>query len=292
MLLVTGATGFVGRNLLKKLVDKKIKVRCLVRDKKKIDANNELEIVQGDILDKDILYTVTQNVDIVIHLAAIIKSSDPKEYMNVNVQGTRNLVEACIKNGVKKIIHVSSLDAVLKETNIYGKTKAIGEDIIKNSNIDYIILRPSLIYGKGVKEITILAEWIRKYPVIPVVGSGKGNLQPVYVEDVCDTIVKLIDSSRKNKIYYVAGEQKISLNDLIDKIANMSSKRVIKIHIPIWLLWLTLKWYNFITKDLSLNYEFLKLLSQDKTCEISDIKKDLEFKPISLDNGLRLILQN
>lgn len=292
MLLITGATGFVGRRLLKKIIDKKIKVRCLIRNKKKIDGDNELEIIQGDLSDREILYDATLGADTVVHLAAVIKSSDPSEFMNVNVQGTKNLIEACVKNGVKRIIYVSSLDVTLNETNIYGETKAIGEDIIKNSNIDYIILRPSLIYGKGSKDITLLTELINRYPLIPVVGSGEGKLQPVYVDDVCDTIVKLIESDKKNKIYHIAGEQKISLNDLIDKIAGLSSRRVIKIHVPLWLLWLPLKLYSLIARNSTINYESLNLLTNDKTCEIDDIKNDFHFKPLSLDDGLRLVLQN
>ena len=292
MLLITGATGFVGRRLLKKIIDEKIKVRCLIRNKKKIDGDNELEIIQGDLSDRDTLYDATLGVDTVVHLAAVIKSSDPGEFMNVNVQGTKNLIEACVKNRVKRIIYVSSLDVTLNKTNIYGKTKAIGEDIIKNSNIDYIILRPSLIYGKGSKDITLLTELINRYPLIPVVGSGEGKLQPVYVDDVCDTIVKLIESDKKNKIYHIAGEQKISLNDLIDKIAGLSSRRVIKIHVPLWLLWLPLKLYSLIARNSTINYESLNLLTNDKTCEIDDIKNDFHFKPLSLDDGLRLVLQN
>lgn len=294
MLLITGATGFVGRRLLKKIIDKRIKARCLIRNKKKIDGDgdNELEIIQGDLSDRDALYDATQSVDTVVHLAAVIKSSDPNEFMNVNVHGTKNLVEACVKNRVKRIIYVSSLDVTLNETNIYGKTKAIGEDIIKNSNIDYIILRPSLIYGKGSKDITLLTELINRYPLIPVVGNGEGKLQPVYVDDVCDAIVKLIESDKKNKIYHIAGEQKISLNDLIDKIAGLSSRQVIKVHVPLWLLWLPLKLYSLIARNSMINYESLNLLTNDKTCEIDAIKNDFHFKPLSLDDGLRLVLQN
>lgn len=292
MLLITGATGFVGRRLLEKLISKRLKVRCLVRDKKKIDKNNDLEIVQGDILYKNALYNATQKVDTVIHLATIIKSSDPEEFTNVNAQGTRNLVEACIKNEVKKIIYVSSLDAVLNETNTYGKTKKIGEDIIKESGIDYIILRPSLIYGKGSKAVMKLSELIKKYPLIPVVGDGEGKFQPVYVDDVCDVILNAIESDVRNKAYCIAGEQKISWNEFIDKIANLFSKRVVKIHVPLWVFWLPLELYSLVVKNPLFDYESLNLLKQDKICDLSEIKKDFGFKPISLDDGLRLVLQN
>lgn len=292
MLLVTGASGFVGRNLVKKLVAGRTKVRCLVRDKKKIDENERLEVVEGSVLDKGILDSATQGVDAVIHLAAVIKSSDPREFADVNVQGTRNLVEACVNNKVRRIIYVSSLDAGLNGAGIYGRTKAGGEDIVKNSGVDYVILRPSFIYGKGAKDLVTLMKLIARCPVVPVVGHGEGKLQPVHVDDVCDVIVRLLESGARSKTYYIAGEQKISLNDLIDKVANLTSKRVVKIHIPLWVLWLPLKLYGLIVRNSSISYESLSLLNRDKTCEIADIERDLGFKPRSLDDGLRLVLQS
>ncbi|MFZ3089130.1 MAG: NAD-dependent epimerase/dehydratase family protein [Nitrospirota bacterium] len=290
MILVTGGTGFLGRNLLKKLIHEKILFRCLVRDRKKIDDNSRVEIIEGDILDRGILDKATKDVDTVIHLAAIIKSGDNSDLVRVNVDGTRNLVDACITNGVKRIIYISSLDAGLKDTNIYGKTKAIAEDIIKSSNIDHIILRPALVYGRGSKDICLLADMIKRYPVIPVFGNGEGLLQPVHVDDVCNIILRLInDRNIRNKIYYVAGEEKISLNALIDKIAGLFSKRVIKIHIPLWVLWLPLRAYNFFLKKSLINYKSLSILSMDKVCEIGEARGDLNFKPLNLEEGLKSV---
>lgn len=288
MILITGSTGFVGQNLLKSIIDKNIKVRCLVRNKRKIN-NNKLDIVEGDLINKDSLDKATQNVNTVIHLAAMIKSSNPKDFINININGVKNLVEACIKNKVKKIIYISSLDAGLNDTNIYGKSKKLGEDIIKNSDIDHIILRPSLIYGKNSQDIIMLTNLIKKFPFIPIIGNGKSRLQPVYVNDVCEIIIKLINSKIKNKLYYIAGEEKISMNDFVDKIASLYSKRIIKIHFPLWLLWLPLKLYGFIFRG-SMNYESVKLLNKDKICDISDIKRDFNFKPISLNKGLEYTL--
>jgi len=290
VILVTGGAGFLGRNLLKKLFNGKIRVRCLVRDRKKIDNDAKVEIIEGDILDRESLYKAAQDVDTVIHLAAIIRSGDNNDFIRVNVDGTRNLVDACLKNGVQRIIYISSLDAGLKNANIYGRTKAIAEDIVRKSGIDYIILRPALIYGKGSKDICLLAELIKRYPVIPVFGDGEGLLQPVYVDDVCDVILKLInDRNIKNKIYYVAGKEKISLNSLIDKIAGLFSKRVIKIHIPLWVLWLPLRVYNLFEKKSLINYKSLSILSMDKVCEIGEVRGDLNFKPLNLEEGLKSV---
>lgn len=290
MIFLTGGTGFLGRNLLEKLFNKKIKVRCLVRDRKKIDSNSMVEVIEGDISDKGTLYKGTQGVDTVIHLAAIIKSADDNDFAKVNVEGTGNLVGACLKNNVQRIIYISSLDAGLENTNSYGRTKRTAEDIVKRSNINYIILRPALIYGKGSKDICLLAELIKRYPIIPVFGNGEGLLQPVHVDDVCDIIIRLInDRSIKNKIYYIAGEEAISLNYLIDKIAGLFSKKIVKIHIPFWLLWLPLKVYNLFKKKSLINYKSLSILCKNKVCEIGDARRDLNFNPLNLEEGLKSV---
>lgn len=290
MLLITGATGFVGTNLLRNLHHYKKGIRCLVRNENKLYRNTEVEVVQGDISDKNILNKATNGVDVVVHLAAVIKSSAPEEFINVNLTGTKNLVEACLRNKVKKIIYVSSLDVTLNKINIYAKTKASGEDEVVKSDIDYIILRPSMIYGKDSEDMCILARMVRAFPIIPVIGSGEYKLQPVFIDDVCGIITKLVDSEIKNKVYFIAGEQKINMNALIDKIAALYTKKTLKIHIPLWSLWLPIKLYNLFLKNSPISYDSLKMINQDKICEISEIKKDFNFRPVNIDDGLRLAL--
>lgn len=286
MILVTGATGFIGKNLLKKLLDKNLPVRALARDKNKISKVNNLEVVEGDLLDKEKLFKATENVDVVIHLAAVVKASSSYGYNKTNIEGTKNLVEACLKNKVKKIIYISSLDACLDGTNCYGESKALGEKIVIASGIDYIIIRPALVYGKESDAVGVLADLIKKLPIIPVVGNGKAILQPIYVDDVCRAIIKLLESDLKNKMFYLAGEERISIDGLIDKIAKIYSKKVMKIHVPLWLMFLPLKLYNFIIKNSAFTYDSLKLSNTDKICDISEIKSLLNFKFINLEEGL------
>jgi len=286
MIFITGATGFIGKNLLKKLLEANLLIRALARDKSRINKVNNLEVIEGDLLDKENLFKVMQNVDVVIHLAAVVKASSAYEYNKTNIEGTKNLVEACLKNKVKKIIYISSLDAGLDNPNCYGESKALGEIIIRESGIDYIILRPSLVYGRESDVIVMLAGLIKKLPVIPVVGNGGAILQPIYVEDVCEIIIKLLDGDIKNKIYYLAGEERVSIDGFIDKIAKIYSKKVIKMHVPLWLIFLPLKLYNFVIKNSVFTYDSLKLSNTNKICDISEIKSLFNFKFLNLDEGL------
>ena len=113
MILITGATGFVGRNLLEKL--SKRPIRCLVKDKSSLGKN--IEIVRGNLTDLKSLDEATKNISIVIHLAAIIKSKNKEEFKKINAEGTRNLVNASKKNGVKKFIYISSSDVIFKKSD-------------------------------------------------------------------------------------------------------------------------------------------------------------------------------
>jgi nucleoside-diphosphate-sugar epimerase len=136
----------------------------------------------------------------------------------VNVVGTKNIVEACRKNNAK-LIHVSTVNAIAGIKNAYGRTKELAEEIVVESEIDYVILRCTLIYGKGSPDMEKIIKSV-SMPIVPMIGSGKNKLQPVYVEDVVDAILKSAKthgskasgvaenrrfSCKNGKIYNIAG---------------------------------------------------------------------------------------
>jgi len=292
MLLITGITGFVGNVLQRELREREIRFRCLARGRQPPPQISGGEVVVGDLLDQDGLLPLTRGVNTVIHLAARIQSADPAEIMEVNVRGTENLVAACIRNGVSKIIYISSLDAVLDKSGAYGKSKARAEEIVRKSNIGYTILRPAFIYGRDARNLAALTRVIRSFPIFPVPGSGRARLQPVHVRDLCAVILKLIRDQARNRAYCIAGEERISMNDLIDRIAGCFSKRVWKVHIPPGLLWLLWQLRRFLPSGSAPSWQSLRLLNRDKICDIGDARQDLGFAPISLDEGLRRVFSS
>ena len=153
MILITGSTGFVGRNLINKIPDKE-KVKCLVRKSSNIKflKEHDVQLIYGDITDKKSMDNALKDTDIVIHLAALINGTK-KQFYNVNVEGTRNLIALCRKNKVKRIIALSSMAATRKHLDNYGKSKKESEDLIKDSGLNYTIFRPTMIYGKGSNSI-------------------------------------------------------------------------------------------------------------------------------------------
>src|SRR3989344_3021432 len=147
MIALTGATGFIGINLIEQLGSKKIK--CLVRKyTEKLNKKN-IEPVIGDLTDKNSVDTFLNKAKILIHLAAVIDLANKKEYYKINVEGTKNLVDSCKKNKIKRIIFVSSMASTKDYLDDYGRSKRAAEVLIKKSGLDYTILRPSFVYGKN-----------------------------------------------------------------------------------------------------------------------------------------------
>lgn len=268
-ILITGSNGNVGTALKKGLTNSKYNVLCMRRDKKG---------AYGDLRDYNSLLNVTKDVDLIIHLAGIIKGNN-KILKEVNIKGTKNLINACEKNKVKKILFVSTLD-VKFDTN-YGTSKLNAEKIIEKSKLKYIILRPSLIYGKNFTTgISSLIKILKKSPIIPMIGKGDNLYQPLYVEDLVILIKEIINKNKfNNKTYFVCGKDVINMNDLIDLICLNLKKKRIKVHIPLFICKI-LKFFPFI--DIELENFTLNKIEDNK-----EIKEDFNFNPIGIQEGIK-----
>ena len=256
-ILITGASGFVGKHLVKELLNSPHQVETYNRQKG--------YSYRADLNDKPYLAKATKNKDLVIHLAASYK----KNLNKINITGTKSLVEACVKNKVKKIIYMSSYDVLIKSK--YGLSKLAAEKIIKNSGINYIILRPTVIYGGDNKNIGTIEACIKKYSIVPVPGDGTVKMQPLFVGDLVKLIFNSLKSEVKNQVYYVAG-QVLSFNEMVDIIAEHQNKKAFKIHTP-----------KFIVKLIN------KSLLNSKLCDIDDLKntnKDLGFTFRNFRDGI------
>lgn len=287
MILITGATGYVGQNLVSKL-SKDQRVRCFVTIEKSVGDN--VDFVRGDLSDINSLEEATRGISSVVHLAAVIKSRRREEFVKVNVEGTKNLLSACIKNKVKRFIYISSYDVILRNKNDYAFSKIQAEDIVKNSGLDYIIIRPTVIYGRGDKRnLGMLFGLIKKYSFAPVIGSGNYKLQPVYVEDVVEAIVKCLEIKKAKKTYFVGGPEALTFNEVVNKTSEVLSKRAVKLHIPLPIIKLFLKSYEKVFRNPFMTYNELLSTIEDKTCDISETEKELGFRPISFEEGLKKV---
>lgn len=231
--LVTGATGYIGRRLCS-FLEGKYEVRCVVRDIERAKAllPASAALVRGDMTDEASLKAAASGAWAVVHLAAL--KSDEKGIVEVNVGGARSLVAACKAGGVRRVVNIGSQASRMARRGDYGNTKAESDAILNASGLDVTTLLPSVVYGpKDPGVFGKLARVASTAPVVPVIGDGKARYQPVHVDDVCAVIAGCLREPKTvGKTYSVGGPEPITLEGLIDLVAERQGKSPLKVHLP------------------------------------------------------------
>jgi NADH dehydrogenase len=238
---VTGATGFVGRAVLHALRAHGYVVRCLVRRGSERDLRGfeAIERVEGDILAPPSLADALPGCDAVVHLVGIIREyrAASVTFERVHTQGTRNVLEAAAAAGVRRYLHMSALGTRPGARSRYHQTKWAAEEAVRASGLDWTIFRPSIIYGRGDGLVTLLAGMVRRLPVVPVLGSGRQQLQPVAVEEVAEGFARALAVTETVKqVYEVAGPDRVSMVELLERIGAILERPVRRVHVPLGLV--------------------------------------------------------
>jgi NADH dehydrogenase len=194
-ILVTGASGFVGSHVLPELLGAGHRVVALVRTARAGEKVTQrlpatlrasVELRTGDVGRPATLPTALAGVDAVVHLVAIPRDRNGgRDLLAVNLDGTRNVVAAMKVAGVRRLVHLGALGVVDREELHYAKSKARAERVVAESDLDWTILKPSLLFGPGDGFFNIIAGLVRMTPgIVPVPGDGKSRFQPLHVGDL------------------------------------------------------------------------------------------------------------
>ncbi len=293
MIVMTGATGFVGRNLLRALREEGMEVRCVVRSERGAEFVKDLGAypVHGDVTDRDSLLRAVGGADTAISLVGILFESGKATFKAIHVDGVRNYIEACKEKGVKHFIHVSALGTRPDARSKYHQTKWEAEEIIRHSSLDYAIFRPSVIFGREDNFVNLFARIIRISPIINIPGSGRNRMQPVYVKDLVRAMVMAVKDGRYlGKTYEIGGRDILTFEEIIDTICKVLGKRRIKVHIPISLLrpgaWImeTLLPRPLLTRDQIL------MLEEDNITTENALPEVFKIEPTGFEEGIRTYL--
>jgi NADH dehydrogenase len=272
-----------------------VPVRVLIRSEKNADYFKRIkaETAFGDITDAKAVDKAVEGAEIVVHLAALVNSADRKKFQEVNVDGTKNLLDASKKYGVKRFVFFSSAVITSKIKGIYSDSKIKGEKLVRDSGVPYTIVRPSLLYGDNdVKNFGGMIKLIKKLPIVPTVGSGNAKTQPVYIGDVVDAVVSVIGSQKaKNNEYFIAGPETLTLNEMIGITSKKLGVKRLKFHVPIILARPVVFFYERLAKNPSIITEQIKRMNEDKVYDITDAEKDFGYKPMKFEKGLSIFLR-
>jgi len=226
---VTGANGFVGKSVRKLLY--KNKVRVLGISRKNFEKYSTETNVQSKNLLEQLLQKKLKNYDAMVHLIGIGVESPKSTFKEINVNLTKNVIKTCKKSGIKKIIYISGLGVSKNNTSSYFASKYKAEQEIINSGLDYTIFRASYIIGKTDHLSKSLTKQMKKGTII-IPGSGKYQLQPIFVEDVAKIILESILRKKfSNKILDLVGPKKISFEDFVKLFSKNTKVKFKKINL-------------------------------------------------------------
>jgi NADH dehydrogenase len=292
-ILITGGTGVMGSVLVKKLTaaGNRVRVLTLPNDPGAARAKElGADVRFGNIADAASLSGICDGIDTVYHLAAIIIAFDDALYEKINTGGTANIAAEAKKAGVKRFIHVSSASVLYPKPTPYSSSKRKCEEIVRQSGMQWTIVRPTLVYdrGKGGQEFDILLDYLRKFPVVPFIGSGKSLKRPVFVDDIIDGLFALCDNpNAAGKIYNFSGAEAISIFDfcrLCLKLMGTPGKPAVKI--PVWLCLLLAWGMKLVMKRPPLRWPVIAGITQDANLHPAEAQRDLGYNPIKVTEKL------
>jgi dihydroflavonol-4-reductase len=309
---VTGASGHIGNCLVRELIKNEARVKVLVHDFENDLARLDVEMVRGNLLEPESLKKFCESVDVVFHLAAKIAldNRQREQVYEVNVTGTKNMIEAAKYAGVKKFIHFSSIDAfqfvsqaavldeniplVESEKAIYPFSKAESERLVLNAvieGLDAVILSPTAVIGPFDFRGSFLGSALIKIyqNKIPMLIPGGYNW--VDVRDIAAAAIQAVESGRKGEKYILSGNF-CSLLELSKIIGKISGKRTPKLLAPVFLAKLAFPfiqfYYSLINEKPVYTRQSLELLvNSPKNISFEKAKKELGYEPRPLEQTLR-----
>lgn len=241
--LVTGAAGFLGNQIVKKLVSAGRPVRALARrpDKAQLrlgDVAAQIELAQGDVTKPDSLSPHMEGVDAVIHLVAIAMEKGGQTYEAVNYQGTVNVLNAAQAAGVKRFINMSQNGARGDLPYRFLASKGRAQEFVAASSMQWTALRPSAIFGPQDEFFNTFARLLKLTPLVfPLIGGGKAQFQPVSAHDVVEATVRCLDDdSSIGKELALGGPEVLTLGDIERRVMGVLNTSRLLIPVPVALL--------------------------------------------------------
>ncbi len=295
MILLTGASGFIGERVLRALSQKNLEVRCLIR-KPLHSENPNISYVLGDVLDYDSLVRATEGVATVyyfIHMMGNQPRGEQKRFDILDRLAITNMVNACRDNGVGRIIHLTGIRAQQEKLSTHLESRREVEEIIKKGGIDYTVFRASVIIGRGGAAFEILDAAVRKFPIIPVFNWENTKTQPIYISDVIRYLVDCLDKKETvNKCYDIGCSQVFTYRELMQQYARELGLKRFFISIPGSWNWLSsVMLVRFVPVNPNVIYWLIESLHNNMVCEPNDLKMIFGFEPLSFKESIRKIVE-
>jgi len=295
-IVVPGGAGFVGRNLVRMLYStSQTMSEVIVLD---INQSNleyvkkyGVRAVNVDLSKQGDWNHEFENADIVINLAAQLSSPNHEPFHRNNVLATKNIIEAMKKANVQRIIHFSSAAVLSLWQDDYARTKNEGENLVKASGLDYCILQPSIMYGPTDEtNIGYLINFAQMIPVFPIPGHGKWPRQPLYIDDVCRLILRIIEDFPHNETLSINGQEVIYFKDMVKIVLKELGGFKFRVFLPIRLFTVLMMIYQKVKRVTEFTPDQVRALTTIETFPEYPWWDTFDIPVTSFQHGVRTML--
>jgi len=290
LIAVTGATGFVGTEVVRQARAAGLCVRAIVRDSKRARAWGEregTELVRGDALEATSLVNAFAGASAVVHLVGIVVENGRNTFERVHTDATRNVVDAVKRADIRRYVHLSALGTRADARSRYHQTKWAAEEYVRQSGLAWTILRPSVIYGPDDRAINVLAKVIRHLPFVPVLGDGNAKIQPVSVETVAHAVIGALKNDASiGKTYNLCGLASFTWNELYDKLLAFYDFQKPKLHLPLALARLQATVLEKLLRDPPFTRDQLLMIVEDNAGDPQPAVRDFCLELETFEQGI------
>jgi NADH dehydrogenase len=295
MIAITGATGFVGQEVVARARAEGHAVRAIVRDPNEarwlVDKYG-VELFHGNVLFVPSLDGALRGVKCVIHLVGIINEWKENTFQRVHAEATANVLGEAKKAGVKRFLHMSALGTRPDGRSRYHQTKWAGEEHVRKSGLAWTIFRPSLIYGARDKSVNVLAKVVRLSPFVPVLGDGSSKIQPISVENVAQSFVEAIKNDATiGKTYDLCGPEAFTWNELYDKLMKLCGVRKLKVHLPLPIARVQAAVFEKFLSNPPFNRDQLIMTEEDNVGDPRLAERDFSLEQETFETGIARFLK-
>ncbi len=296
MILITGATGFIGRAVVRQLSSIGYPLRTLIRPSPrtpKLPKGVPVEVAVVSLADVRGLRAALRDVDTIIHLASAENQGSRGNLLVADIQGTENLVEAASDAGVDRIVYISHIGAARASGYPAFKAKGIAEEHIRNGKVPYTILRSSLVYGAEDHFTNNLARIIRASPgVFPITSGGRTVVQPIWVEDLVTCMLWSIQNNDTlNKVYELGGTEFFTLQQIVEAIMDAThSRRYLVPLSPLTLRAITV-FLEGVIPNFPISSFWLDYFAVNRTCAIDSLPRVFGLMPARFSYRLDYLLR-
>ena len=290
-ILITGAAGEIGSRMAHWFHQQGHRVRALVLpgDPLVSRLGDAAEIHHGDVTKPATLAGAFVGVDVVYHLAAVLLCEKAELFRAVNVEGTRNVVAAAEAAEVGHLIHISSASVVYPSTTHYSRSKQQAEDIVRAcKGTHFTLVRPTLVYdGDGGLEFKLYSDFVKRYPVVPMVAGGRARKSPVHVDDLLSGLLAMAgDPVTFGKTYNLSGSETVTLRELARLMLEKQGLSKPMLTIPAGLCRIAARVWGALNRRPMLMEHTIAGLTQDADLDHSLATQDLGYQPIGVRAGI------